>query len=75
MNNDPSSLQFVPDWAVRKQQLNILFDDHYWYHDDEMIGWYKGYKKRKAQKVKIKEELLPITWHPDRVKDWCTSED
>ena len=37
--------------------------------------WLKGYNQRKAQKAKIKEELLPIAWHPDRVIDWCFSED
>ena len=57
VEDDPSSLQFVPDCFVSKQQLNIWFDDNYWYHDNEMIEWYKGYKKRKAQKVKIKEQL------------------
>ena len=31
--------------------------------------------RRKAQNSKIKEELLPIAWHPNRVKDWCMSED
>ena len=34
-----------------------------------------GKKKRRAQTAKIKEELLPIAWHPDRVMDWCMSED
>ena len=28
------------------------------------IKWHEGYKKRKAQKAKIKEELMPIAWHP-----------
>ena len=60
-----------PDCFVSKQQLNIWFDDDYWYHDNEMIEWYKGYKTRKAQKVKIKEQLLPTAWHPDRVMNWC----
>ena len=32
-------------------------------------------KQRKVQKTKIKEELLPIAWHPDRAIDWCFSED
>ena len=40
-----------------------------------MIEWYKDYKKRKAQKAKIKEELLLIAWYPNRLKDWCMSED
>ena len=30
-----------------------------------------GYKKWKAQKAKIKEELMPIAWHPLRWWDWC----
>ena len=37
--------------------------------------WYDGYKKRKAQKASIKEELMPITWHPSRWWDWCVPED
>ena len=40
-----------------------------------MIEWYDGYKKRKAQKARIKDELIRIAWHPDRVIDWCMSED
>ena len=38
-------------------------------------GWYEGHQKRKAQKAKIIEELLPIAWHPNRVMDWCMLED
>ena len=55
VENDSSSLQFVPDWFVIKQQLDKWYDD-----DDDMIEWNKGYKKHKAQKAKIKGELLPI---------------
>ena len=69
------SLQFVPDWFVTQQQIDIWYDDNYVYSDNAMIKWYNGYKKRKAQKAKIKEELLPIAWHPDRAKDWCMPED
>ena len=36
---------------------------------------FNAYKERKAQKAQIKAELLPITWHPDRVIDWCFDED
>ena len=28
------------------------------------------WNKRKAQKAKIKEALLPIAWHPSRWWDW-----
>ena len=41
-----------------------------------LLSGIKGrYEKRKAQKAKIKEELMPIAWHPNRVMDWCMPED
>ena len=73
VQRDSYSLQFVPDWFVAQEQLEIWHDDYF--TDDEIIEWYKRYEKRKSQKASIKEELLPIAWHPDRVKDWCMSED
>ena len=42
---------------------------------DNFFEWYNSYKKWKAQKASIKEELLPITWHPSRHWDWCMLED
>ena len=70
VRDDSSTLQFVSDWFVTQQQMDVWYDDDYCFHDDEIIEWYKGYKKRMAQKVKIKEELLPVAWHVDRVKGW-----
>ena len=75
VKDDPYFLQFVPDWFVTQQQLKIWHDDDDYYNDDELIEWYEGHQKRKAKKAKIKEELLSILWHPDRVMDWCMSED
>ena len=70
------SVQLVPDWLVTQQQIDIWYDDDYVDYDDyEMIKWHKDYKRCKTQKAKIKEELLPIAWHPDRVIDWCMPED
>ena len=70
------SLQYVPDWFVTQQQVKIWYDDgEYHNDDDEIIKWYNGYKKQKAQKAKIKEERLPIAWHPYRAIDWCISGD
>ena len=40
-----------------------------------MIEWFEGYQIRKVEKASIKEELLPIPWHPSRHWDWCMSED
>ena len=58
VRDDSSSLQYVPDWFVTQQQMDVWYDDDYCYHDDEIIEWYDGYKKPKAQKASIKEEPL-----------------
>ena len=73
---DLFSLKFIPDWFVTKQQLKIWYDDYFYDDDyDEVSCWYNEYKKCKAQKAQTKEELLPIAWHSNHVKDWCMSED
>ena len=68
-------LKYVPDWFVTHQQIKIWHDNDDYCNDDELIEWYDGYKVRKAQKASIKEELLPIAWHPSRYWDWCVPED
>ena len=69
---DLYTLLFCPDWFVTQEQTKSQYDDDY---DDEVPGWYEGYQKRKAQKAKIKEELLHIAQHPSRWWDWCIPED
>ena len=54
VSHDPSSLRYVPDYFVTQGQVKASHDD------DEVIGWYDGYQKRRAQRAKIKEELMPI---------------
>ena len=75
VRDDSSSLQFVPDRFVTREGVDVWYDDYYdddgghWDDDDDedkFFGWYEGYKKRKAQKVSIKKELLSIAWHPSR---------
>ena len=68
-------LEYVPDWFVTQQQTKIWRDDDEYCDDDNLIKWHNGYQKQKAQKAKIKEELMPTAWHPNRVMDWCKSED
>ena len=75
LKDDTYYLQFVPDWFVTQQQLKIWHDDDDYCNVDELIKRYEGHQKRKAQKAKIKEKYLPIASHPDRVMDWCISED
>ena len=44
-------------------------------YNNDLIEWHENYKKRKAQKASIKEELMPIAWHPSRYWNWCVPED
>ena len=82
---DPSSLQSLPNWFVTREGLRLWHDDYYdgndgdyWDDDgdddDQLFKWYDGHKKRKAQKAKIKEKLLPIASRPSRWWDWCVLE-
>ena len=51
VKDDPYSLHFTnKNWH----------DDDDYCNDDELIEWYNGYQKRKAQKAQIKEELMLI---------------
>ena len=40
-----------------------------------LLSGIKDIKKRKVQKAKIKEELLPIAWYPSRHWNWYMSEE
>ena len=66
MQKDPCLLKFVPDWVVTQQKIKISLDDSEYCNDDEVIEWYKGHQKRKAQKAKIKDGLMPIAWYRSR---------
>ena len=63
---DTISLQYIPDWFVTQQQVKLWYDTDDYCNDDKLIEWYDGYKKRKAQKAKVKEELIPPALHPSR---------
>ena len=69
---DPWLLRYVPNRFVTQQQVKLRDD---YCIDDRLIKWYDGYKKRKAQKAQIEEELMPTAWHPSRWWDWCVPED
>ena len=71
----PWNLRHVSHWFVTQQQIKIWHDDCYYCNDNRLIKWYDGYKKQKAQKTSIKEELMHIAWHPSGYWDWCMSED
>ena len=77
VGRDPYYLAGMADWFVTQKQLKLWHDDDDDDDDcnDEMIEWYNGYQKRKAQKASIKEELMSVAWHPPRCWDWCVPED
>ena len=71
LQRESEVLEYVPDWFVMLQKMWCEeFDD-----DDELITWRDAYIKRKAQKAKIKEELMPVAWHPNRWWNRCLPED
>ena len=51
---------FVPDWFVTQQRIKYLRDNNDDWYDNKIIELYNGYKVRKAQRARIKEELTPI---------------
>ena len=68
VRREPYALGYVPNWFVTQEVW--CFDNN-----DYFIRWRNVYQKRKAKKASIKEELMPIAWHPSRYWDWCMSED
>ena len=57
-------LQYVHGWFVTQEQLKIWDDYNDYWNDNEIIKWYDGYQKRKAQKAQIKKELMPLLGIP-----------
>ena len=68
VQSDPWTLKHVPDQFVTRKMCDETVKK------SSCALWYKGYQQRKAQKAKIKEELMPVAWHPDRWWNWCVPE-
>ena len=67
VKEDSCLLEYVPDWFVKQQHIDLWDDNDDYFGDDKLIEWYEGHKKRKGQNALIKEELLPIAWDPNHV--------
>ena len=58
IEDDPNTLEFVPDWFVTREWVDMwhddCYDDGHWHDDwhDKFSQWHDGYQKRKAQKQK-----------------------
>ena len=66
----PEVLNHVHDQFVTQEMCNEVVEKS----PEVVLRWYKGYEQRKAQKAKIKEELMSVAWHPDRWWNWCVPE-
>ena len=64
----PEVLLYVPDQFVTQKMCDEAVEK-----SPEVLRWYKRYEQCKAQKVKIKEELMSVSWHPDWW-NWCVPE-
>ena len=60
VQRDPWMLEHIPDPFVTQKMCSEAVKK-----SPEVLRWYKGYEQRKTQKAKIKEELMPVAWHPD----------
>ena len=58
------SLQFVPDWLVTQQQIDLWYDKDYVYNDNETIKWYDGYKAWKSHKQRLRGSFYPLPGIP-----------
>ena len=64
VNKDSWTFQFVPDFFVDPKVMEIMTEKQR-----------QLYVQRKTHKAEIKDELLPVAWHPDRYWDWCVDEE
>ena len=63
VQSEPWMLKYVPDWFMMLQDF------------DDVLTLRDAYIKHKTLKAQIKEELMPVAWHPDRWWNWCVPED
>ena len=38
-------MEYIRDWYVTEQQIQLWHDDKYYCNYDRLIKWYNGYKK------------------------------
>ena len=72
VEENPWVLELVPDQFVTQEMCNeAVKKSPCPLRYKRYALWYKGYEQCKAQKAKIKEELMAVAWHPDRWWNWC----
>ena len=61
---NPCNFTYIPDYFITEEMCRTVGKVEF-----------DAYKKRKEQNALIREGVLPIVWHPDRVIDWCFDEE
>ena len=61
--------------CINLDDNNLDENDHITIIHVRLLAWHIKFEKRKALKKDIREELMPVAWHPNRWWDWCMSED
>ena len=61
---------------------NVNFNNTNYDEDDpntiiliRILAWHIKFKKCKALKKELNEELIPVAWHPERWWKFCMTED
>ena len=74
---DGSILRFVPDNFIKDFMFQrfLIKGRNTPYGVEVVNNIIERLRLRKFFYVEIRDELLAIAWHPDRVLDWCFDED
>lgn len=55
---------FIPHYETEKQTEERI-------KKNELLIKRKAWKGHKQKMKKLKEELMPVAWHPERMEKWC----
>ena len=69
VEEDLCLLEYVPDWFVKQQHVDLWGDDDDYYDDDKLIEWYEGHWKCNTEKQRLRKNSCPL---PDIPIVWWT---
>ena len=81
-NEDSGDVFDCNEMGILNTDINNTSLDNYFDEDDldniiliRILAWHIKFKKRKALKKTLNEELMPIVWHPNRWWNFSVPED
>ena len=77
MNNTHSHDEYL---ELEHELFSMYYRDyHLWMHKDryfkKLCSDLFQYHQKRQNYTALRDELIPLTWHPDRVWDWCFDEE